>query len=75
MKACIIMHDMIIEDEGEVNANERFDEEEENVRVSHHHTPDLLECIKMRNEIRDNKIHHLQDDLVEHLWHYKPDKY
>jgi hypothetical protein len=31
MKACIIMHNMIIEDEGEVDAEERFDDEEENV--------------------------------------------
>jgi hypothetical protein len=31
MKACIIIHNMIIEDEGEVDAEERFDDEEENV--------------------------------------------
>jgi hypothetical protein len=46
MKACIIMHNMIIEDKGEVDANERFNDEEENVRVSHHHTPDLVEFTK-----------------------------
>jgi hypothetical protein len=57
MKACIIMHTMIIEDEGDVD-QERFDDEEENVRVSHHHTPDLLEFIKTRKEIRDSEIHH-----------------
>jgi hypothetical protein len=38
MKACIIMHNMIVEDEGEVDADERFNDEEENVQVSHHHT-------------------------------------
>jgi hypothetical protein len=76
MKACIIMHNMIIEDKGEVDANERFNDEEENVRVSHHHTPDLVEFTKTRKEIRDNKIHHqLQEDLVEHLWQHKTDKY
>jgi hypothetical protein len=37
MKACIIMHNMIIEDEGDVDPEECFDDEE-NVRVSHHHT-------------------------------------
>jgi hypothetical protein len=46
MKACIIMHNMIIEDKGEVDANERFNDEEENVWVSHHHTPDLVEFTK-----------------------------
>jgi hypothetical protein len=76
IKSCIIMHNMIVEDEGEVNADERFDEEEENVQSSHHHTPDLLEFIKTRKEIRDNKIHHQQqNDLVEHLWQHKPNKY
>jgi hypothetical protein len=76
MKACIIMHNMIIEDEDEVDPEERFDDEEENVRVSHHHTPDLIEIIKTRKEIRDNEIHHqLQEELVEHLWQHKADLY
>jgi hypothetical protein len=76
MKACIIIHNMIVEDKGEVDPDERFNDEEENVRASHHHTPDLLEFIKTHKEIRDNEIHHqLQDDLVEHLWQHKPDKY
>jgi hypothetical protein len=69
MKACIIMHNMIIEDEREVDA-------EDNVQVSHHHTPDLLEFINTRKQIRDNEIHHqLQEDLVEHLWQHKPNHY
>jgi hypothetical protein len=76
MKACIIMHNMIIEDEDEVDPEERFDDEEENVRVSHHHTLDLIEIIKTRKEIRDNEIHHqLQEELVEHLWQHKADLY
>jgi hypothetical protein len=75
MKACIIMHNMIIEDEGDVNLEEHFDDEEENVRVSHHHTSDLLEFIKTRKEIRDNKIQYQLEDLVEHLWQHKLDLY
>jgi hypothetical protein len=75
MKACIIMHNMIIEDEDEVDPEERFDDRK-NVRVSHHHTPDLIEIIKTRKEIRDNEIHHqLQEELVEHLWQHKADLY
>jgi hypothetical protein len=31
MKACINMHNMIVEDEGEVDTDERFDDEEENI--------------------------------------------
>jgi hypothetical protein len=76
MKACIIMHNMIIEDEREVDAEECFDDEKDNVQVSHHHTPDLLEFINTRKQIRDNEIHHqLQEDLVEHLWQHKPNHY
>jgi hypothetical protein len=75
MKACIIMYNMIIEDEGDVNLEEHFDDEEENVRVSHHHTPDLLKFIKTRKEIRDNKIQYQLEDLVEHLWQHKLDLY
>jgi hypothetical protein len=51
MKACIIMHNMIIEDEAEVDAEERFNDEEDNVRVSHH-TSDLLEFIQKLGTIK-----------------------
>jgi hypothetical protein len=57
MEACIIMHNIIIEDEGDVNVEKRFDDEEENVQVSHYRTRDL-EFIKTHKEIRDNEIHH-----------------
>ena len=76
MKACVIMHNMIVEDEGVVDPEERFDDEEDNVRASRQRTPDLLEFIKTRKKIRDNEMHHqLQEDLVEHLWQHKPDTY
>lgn len=76
MKACVIMHNMIIEDEGDVDAEERFDSPEDNVQPSHTHTPDVMEFIENHKKIRDNEIHHqLQEDLVEHLWQHKPDKY
>jgi hypothetical protein len=76
MKACILMHNMIIEDKGDVDPEERFNDEEENVCVSQHHIPDLLEFIKARKKIRDNEIHHqLQEELVEHLWQHKLDLY
>jgi hypothetical protein len=57
MEACIIMHNIIIEDEGDVNVEKRFDDEKENVQVSHYRTRDL-EFIKTHKEIRDNEIHH-----------------
>jgi hypothetical protein len=72
IKACIIMHNMIIEDEGEVDAEERFNDEEDSVRVSHHHTPHLLEFIQKLGTI---KFIINFKDLVEHLWQHKPDHY
>ena len=76
MKACVIMHNMIIEDEGEVDPKERFKYGGENVEPSHAHHPDLEEFIETHKKIRDNEIHHqLQEDLVEHLWQHHPDQY
>jgi hypothetical protein len=76
MKSCVIMHNMIIEDEGDVDPEERFDSLEHNVRPSHSATPDLMEFIETHKNIRDNEVHHqLQEDLVEHLWQHKPDTY
>jgi hypothetical protein len=40
-KACIIMHNIIIKDEGEVYPEERFDYGGENMMPSHEHTTDL----------------------------------
>lgn len=76
MKACVIMHNMIIEDEGEVDWEERFPEGGENVRVSHDEIPDLDDFIQMHKKIRDDETHYqLREDLVEHLWQHYPDKY
>lgn len=76
MKACVIMHNMIIEDEGDVDAEEHFDSEDEHVRASHNYTVDLMEFIETRKKIRDKEVHHqLREDLIEHLWQHKPDTY
>jgi len=76
IKVCVIMHNMIIEDEGEVDTEERFESGGDNVTPSHEPTPDLEEFIKAHKKIRDNETHNqLQEDLVEHLWIHHPDKY
>ena len=70
MKACIIMHNMIIEDEGATNDND-FDGSGENpiVKVSHVHTPEFVDFIQTHHHIRSNASHsQLQYDLIEHLW-------
>ena len=45
MTACIIMHNMIVENEGTVNPEERFAEGGANVRPSHEKTADFDEFI------------------------------
>jgi len=55
MKACIIMHNMIIENEGEQDPNERFDYGGENVEPFHEQDPDLDKFIETHKKIRDNQ--------------------
>ena len=70
MTACIIMHNIIIEDE-------RLDEEVEHVyegagedvQPSHDLTPPLVALSQWYGAIRSRQGHqHLRDDLGEHLW-------
>jgi len=78
MRACIIMHNMIVEDEGfVVDPNERFDYGGENVEPDcgqAHRT--LEEYIEAHRQIRDKDTHvQLKEDLIEHLWNHHPDLY
>nr|XP_034601183.1 uncharacterized protein LOC117861747 [Setaria viridis] len=50
MKACVIMHNMIIEDEGEVDSEECFESGGENVKPSPDPTPDLEDFIKVHKK-------------------------
>ncbi|XP_028085070.1 uncharacterized protein LOC114286174 [Camellia sinensis] len=73
MKACIILHNMIVEDERDVNEAEDYDyeqtDENPHVSVSHDQTTELMEFIRRHHRIRDRETHsQLQSDLVEHLW-------
>jgi hypothetical protein len=76
MRACIIMHNMIVEDEGYVvDPQERFDYGGDNVEPEHgvaHRT--LEEYIEAHRQIRDKNTHvQLKEDLIEHLWNNHPD--
>ena len=56
MMACIILHNMIIEDEC-------------HDPMSHNHTTESTEFIGCHLQIRDKRTHsQLQSNLVEHLW-------
>ncbi|KAF8394244.1 hypothetical protein HHK36_020451 [Tetracentron sinense] len=73
MKACIIIHNMIVEDERDVNGAEDFNydaiDESPHAPMSHERTTELMEFIRGIHRIRDRGTHsQLQSDLVEHLW-------
>jgi hypothetical protein len=76
MRACVIMHNMIIEDERDEEDDFNYDVVGENVKISHDSTPELEEFIQNYKNIKDQQIHmQLKDDLVEHLWQNHPDLY
>jgi hypothetical protein len=74
--ACVIMHNMIVEDEEIVDPDECFENGGDNVEPSHGRTADFDEFIKNHKDIRSNETHYqLREDLVDHLWHHHPDLY
>ncbi|XP_004980571.1 uncharacterized protein LOC101758890 [Setaria italica] len=76
MRAYVIMHNMIVEDERDEGDDLNYDGVGEKVNLSHDETPELEEFIKNYRNIRDKDIHNqLQDDLIEHLWQHHPDLY
>ncbi|XP_028106044.1 uncharacterized protein LOC114305092 [Camellia sinensis] len=73
MKACIILHNMIIEDERDDNGVKDFNydqiDDSPHVTVLQERTTELMAFIQCHHNIRDRQTHsHLQSDLVEHLW-------
>ena len=70
MKACIIMHNMVIGDGGDIGNND-FDGSDANppLEVLHAYTPELKDFMQIHYQIRDNVTHsQLQSDLIKHLW-------
>ena len=72
----MIMHNMIVEDEGFVDPNECFDYGGQNVEPSHDNTRTLDEFINAHKRIRGQETHvQLKEDLIQHLWNHHPDLY
>ena len=75
MQACVLLHNMIIEDEREDEDDFNYNQKGTVTKVLdpkdyEHRDPQLLEeFLKMDQEIEDKSTHkHVQNDLVEHLW-------
>nr|XP_034578261.1 uncharacterized protein LOC117842034 [Setaria viridis] len=75
MLACIILHNMIIEDEKDIE-DDLFDLNEEGTTstvqastIAHGYDPVMEEVIQRSAEIRDREAHRqLQSDLIDHIW-------
>jgi len=75
MQACVLLHNMIIEDEREDEDDFNYNQKGTVTKVLdpkdyEHHDPQLLEeFLKMHQEIEDKSTHEqLRNDLIEHLW-------
>ncbi|XP_048574564.1 uncharacterized protein LOC125555752 [Triticum urartu] len=76
MKACIIMNNMIVEDERDSGPHDYiYDSMGVKVTPSHTHAEKLSVFIQMHQRITNRAFHsQLQDDLVEHIWQKFGDK-
>nr|XP_023889809.1 uncharacterized protein LOC112001877 [Quercus suber] len=75
MKACVVLHNMIIKDERDENEVVDFDYEQIDevnnppIQVSREHANGFMAFIQSHQCIRDQEIHYqLQLDLINHLW-------
>ncbi|KAK1617604.1 hypothetical protein QYE76_023121 [Lolium multiflorum] len=71
MRACVILHNMIIDDERGTNLEHNYETVESNVgpAIHHHAPPSLAARIQMDNEMRASPVYtQLQQDLIEHVW-------
>jgi hypothetical protein len=74
MRACVIMHNIIVEDEGFVNPDEWFDYGGQSVQPScGQATRTLAEFIDAHKKIRDQETHfQLKEDFI---WNHHTDLY
>ncbi|XP_024318825.1 uncharacterized protein LOC100826180 isoform X2 [Brachypodium distachyon] len=68
--ACVIMHNMIVEDERDEGPQDyNYDNMGEKIIPSHAQTAEFSDFIQNHLDIRNAQVHsQLKDDLVEHLW-------
>ena len=68
MYKCIILHNMIVEDEGNAISN-WSDDVDPPIRVHRGPAQEVQYQIERNSELRDSAVHHaLRHDLMEHIW-------
>ncbi|XP_042415324.1 uncharacterized protein LOC122004511 [Zingiber officinale] len=68
MLACIILHNMIVEDEGGHVTNWYNEEGDEPAQPIHGSNRGFQDYLRTNSELRDTQVHHqLRADLVEHI--------
>ena len=66
---CIILHNMIVEDERDVIRNWDDDDEEPTIPVTQGLVENFHHYLQRNAKLRDWEVHHqLRSDLVEHIW-------
>ena len=72
MMACVIMHNVIVEDERDDSIfDEGFDFQGDNVEPLHQEPATFDQFCQFHRELRDWHTHKaLQNDLVEHVWEH-----
>ncbi|XP_042414994.1 uncharacterized protein LOC122004130 [Zingiber officinale] len=69
MLACIILYNMIVEDEGGHVINWYNEEGDEPAQPIHDSNRGFQDYLRTNSELRDTQVHHqLRVDLVEHIW-------
>ena len=71
MTCCVILHNMIVEDEGDgVAQTNDFEAPGEQVEIpKDQDAAQLMNFLQMHQNLRDQQVHtQLLNDLVEHMW-------
>ena len=75
MQACIILHNMIVEDERDTDDPIDFDGTDTVVGQGHTTQVPFESFLERFKSIRDSNVHYqLRNDLIAHLWNLKGDE-
>ena len=75
MRACIVLHNMIIEDERDLSDLEEDFDVNPSFNLGPGHDGSFQQFLKEYEQVHSESLHkQLQNDLIEHLWQMKGDE-